>query len=107
MGRNDHSSGFMARIGLLLVLLASLLAFNFENAVAADRMAPISAQSIDLDPNDDGPDPHGDALARSAVQVGNPFSGSAATAAPVSSDPARQAQWSYHFLVRGPPSRLS
>ena len=107
MGRTDHSSGFIARIGLLLVLLASLLAFNVDAGNAVERYAPVGVSSIDLDPNDDGYDPHHDGFYRVNSFRLDPFLRLTFRDQAIPASRLCEAQWSCHFLVRGPPSAFA
>lgn len=107
MGRTDHSSGFIARIGLLLVLLASLLVVNVDAGNAVERFAPVGVSSIDLDPNDDGYDPHQDGLDRVNSFRVDPFRRLTFSPQATPASQLCKAQWSCHFLVRGPPSAIA
>lgn len=107
MGLNGQRSGFLSRISYLLVLLASLVAFDCEPAGAFERMAPAGSYSLDFDADDSVPGPDDQGLAPSGSPIfGNDRTGLSA-ANEVADAPRLPARWSYHFLVRGPPPSLS
>ena len=101
MGRDWQQGGAWSRISYVLVLLASLLAFDFEHYGESDRLAPSGAYSVSLDADNDDPTPDVKIPTVPMVVTRN----NARLIAELSfvDENDRAAHWSYHFDPRGPP----
>ena len=105
MGLERQKGGFASRISYVLVVLASVLAFDFEPASGSERIAPseIFSAEIELDASE----PSSDDIQAVEPEVPrvSPAYGAPRLMRVRVADVSGPAQWFDHFDARGPPLR--
>lgn len=103
MGRDRQAGGACSRISYVLVLLASLLAFDYEPTDRSERLPPNGVYSVVVDEVVGDPTPDAQGAITFPIFNQRPSIEVRHIGVAAIDDRDIAAQWSDHFDARGPP----
>ena len=106
MGRDRQAGGACSRISYVLVLLASLLAFDYEPTDRSERLLPNGVYNVVVDEAVGDPTPDAQGAISFPIFKQRPSLEVRRVSVAAIDDRNIAAQWSEHFDARGPPRQI-